>query len=70
MSGPRRYEVVAWASERRLVLYVPAIEAATSVLDLRDADAAARELIAELTGVDAAGIECDIQLGRPGRPVP
>ncbi|MCU1629015.1 MAG: hypothetical protein JWP64_3964 [Pseudonocardia sp.] len=52
------------------MLYVPAIEAATSVLDLRDADDAARELIAELTGIDATVIECDIQLGRPGRPVP
>jgi hypothetical protein len=38
VTGPRRFEVVAWASERRLVLYVPAIEAATSVLDLRGAD--------------------------------
>jgi hypothetical protein len=70
VTGPRRFEVVAWASERRLVLYVPATEAATSVLDLRDADDAARELIAELTGIDATVIECDIQLGRPGRPVP
>lgn len=58
--------MVAWMSERRMVLYVPEIEAATSVRDMADADDAARELIAELTGLDAATINCDIRLGRPG----
>lgn len=73
----RTFEVVAWLSERRLVLYVPEIEAATSVVarivggapfDVAsvEADAAARSLIADLTGLDEARIRCEIRL-RPGR---
>ena len=73
----RRFEVQAWLSERRLVLYVPEIEAATSVtarivggtpfdVASTEADAAARSLIADLTGLDAERIRCDIRL-RPGR---
>ena len=46
-----RFEVVTWPSERRLVLYVPAIEAATSVATMTEADDAARSLIADLTGL-------------------
>ena len=73
----RTFEVVAWLSERRLVLYVPEIEAATSVtarivggtpfdVASAEADAAARSLIADLTGLDEGRIRCDIRL-RPGR---
>jgi hypothetical protein len=73
----RTFEVVAWLSERRLVLYVPEIEAATSVVarivggtpfDVAsaEAEAAARSLIADLTGLDETRIRCDIRL-RPGR---
>lgn len=73
----RTFEVLAWLSERRLVLYVPEIEAATSVtarivggmpFDVASAEAvaAARSLIADLTGLDADLIRCDIHL-RPGR---
>ena len=73
----RTFEVVAWLSERRLVLYVPEIEAATSVVvriiggapfdaASAEAEAAARSLISDLTGLDAARIRCDIRL-RPGR---
>jgi hypothetical protein len=73
----RTFEVVAWLSERRLVLYVPEIEAATSVaarivggapfdVASAEADAAARSLIADLTGLDEDRIRCDIRL-RPGR---
>ena len=73
----RTYEVLAWLSERRLVLYVPEIEAATSVtariiggtpfdVASTEADAAARSLIADLTGLDVGQIRCDIRL-RPGR---
>jgi hypothetical protein len=62
-----RFEVVAWPSERRLVLYVPAIEAATAVTAMADADDAARSLIAELTGIPLADISCEIRLRRsPG----
>jgi hypothetical protein len=73
----RTFEVVAWLAERRLVLYVPEIEAATSVVarivggapfDVAsvEADTAARSLIAELTGLDESMIRCEIRL-RPGR---
>lgn len=71
----RTFEVVAWLSERRLVLYVPEIEAATSVtahivggsrFDAAgaEAEAAARSLIADLTGLDPALITCDIRIRR------
>ncbi len=71
------FEVVAWLSERRLVLYVPEIEAATSVaarivggapfdIASAEADAAARSLIADLTGLEESLIRCEIRL-RPGR---
>jgi hypothetical protein len=59
------YEVLAWPSDRRIVLYVPDIEAATTVLTMVEADAAARSLIADLTGLDAAAIRCEITMGRP-----
>ncbi|WP_232663529.1 hypothetical protein [Pseudonocardia sp. TRM90224] len=63
----RTFEVLAWLAERRLVLYVPEIEAATSVLAMPEADDAARSLIAELTGIEPGRIRCDIRLGRaPG----
>jgi hypothetical protein len=63
---PRRFEVQAWMSDRRMVLYVPEIEAATVARDLGGAEEAARDLIAELTGLDPATIACDIRLGPPG----
>jgi hypothetical protein len=65
-SAERTFEVVAWPAERRLVLYVPEIEAATTVVAMSDADDAARSLIADLTGLDARSIRCDIRLGRRG----
>jgi hypothetical protein len=58
------FEVMAWLAERRMVLYVPAIEAATTVGAMPEAEDAARALIAELTGLDPATIRCDIRLGR------
>lgn len=65
----RTFQVVAWPSERRLVLYVPEIEAATTVTALPDADDAARSLIADLTGLDATTIRCEIRIDRaPGHP--
>jgi len=64
-----RFRVLAWVSERRFVLYVPAIEAATTVPAMLDADAAARSLIADLTGIPESEIQCDIEVGRvPGGP--
>ena len=52
--------MLAWVSERRFVLYVPA---------MLDADAAARSLIADLTGIPESAIQCDIEVGRvPGGP--
>ncbi|MCX6465367.1 MAG: hypothetical protein NTW05_17490 [Pseudonocardiales bacterium] len=65
MSGePRRFRVLAWPADRRIVLYVPDIEASTVVTDLRHADDAARSLIADLTGLDASAVDCDISFGR------
>lgn len=61
---PRTFGVQAWLSDRRVVLYVPEIEAATTVATMAAADAAARSLIADLTGLDGAAIRCEITLGR------
>ncbi|MDN5748081.1 MAG: hypothetical protein L0H64_06165 [Pseudonocardia sp.] len=63
--GERVFRVLAWPSDRRIVLYVPDIEAATTVPGLPDADDAARSLIADLTGLDAHTIRCEITMGRP-----
>jgi hypothetical protein len=62
--GERTFEVVAWLSERHLVLYVPEIEAATTASAMPEAEDAARSLIADLTGLDAAAIRCEIRMGR------
>jgi hypothetical protein len=62
----RSFEVVLWPADRRLTLYVPEIEAATTVTAMADAEDAARSLIADLTGLDAATIECEIRVGRFG----
>ena len=64
----RSFRVLAWVSERRFVLYVPEIEAATTVLVMTEAEDAARSLIADLTGLAADGIRCTIELGRGGPP--
>ncbi|CAA9446330.1 MAG: hypothetical protein AVDCRST_MAG66-4443 [uncultured Pseudonocardia sp.] len=70
MTGPsdserRTFSVLAWPSDRRVVLYVPEIEASTLVPDLRGAQAAATSLITDLTGLDAAAVRCEIAFGRP-----
>jgi hypothetical protein len=62
--GERTFEVVAWLSERHLVLYVPEIEAATTASAMPEAEDAARSLIADLTGLDAGAIRCEIRMGR------
>jgi len=67
VAGEQTFQVVAWLADRRLVLYVPDIEAATSVAGMPEADAAARALIAELTGLAKDSIRCEIRVGRaPG----
>ncbi len=63
--GPRTFSVRAWPSDGRLVLYVPEIEAATIAKDLAAAEAAARSLICDLTGLPADAVVCEITLGRP-----
>lgn len=68
VTGHHHFEVVAWRADRRLTLYVPGIEASTTVDDPRTAEDAVRDLIADLTGVDRGEITCDIRLGRPWRP--
>ena len=64
----RSFRVLAWVSERRFVLYVPEIEAATTVPVMTEAEDAARSLIADLTGLSAETIRCTIELGRGGPP--
>ncbi len=64
-SERRTFTVLAWPADRRVVLYVPEIEASTLVADLRGAEAAAASLIADLTGLDAAAVRCEIAFGRP-----
>lgn len=67
VADTRTFQVVAWLADRRLVLYVPEIEAATSVAGMPEADAAARALISELTGLAADAFRCEIRVGRaPG----
>jgi hypothetical protein len=65
MAERRTFEVLAWPSDRRIVLYVPEIEAATTVLTMTGAEDAARSLIADLTGLAPAEIGCEISAGRP-----
>ena len=67
VTGHHHFEVVAWRADRRLTLYVPGIEASTTVDDPRAADDAVRELIADLTGFRSEDITCEIRLGRPWR---
>lgn len=67
MTGRHHFDVVAWRADRRLTLYVPGIEASTTVDDPRAAEDAVRDLIADLTGVDPGQITCEIRLGRPWR---
>ncbi|WP_156819761.1 hypothetical protein [Pseudonocardia sp. HH130630-07] len=67
MTGDHHFEVVAWRADRRLTLYVPGIEASTTVEDPRTAEDAVRGLIADLTGMEPGEITCDIRLGRPWR---
>ncbi len=64
MTEPRRFRVLAWPADRRIVLYVPDVEATTVVSDLHEADDAARALIADLTGIEPATITCEISFGR------
>ena len=62
--GERTFEVLAWLSERHLVLYVPEIEAATTAAAMPEAESAARSLIVDLTGLDPAAVRCEIRMGR------
>lgn len=64
VTEPQRFRVLAWPADRRIVLYVPDVEATTVVSDLRQADDAARALIADLTGIEPGTITCDISFGR------
>lgn len=59
---PRVFDVVAWPADRRLVVYVPEIEASTTVRELSAAPAAAAELIADLTGLDPTTFSCEVRI--------
>lgn len=59
------FQVRAWPSDGRLVLYVPEIESTTVAKDMTVAEAAARSLICDLTGLPPDAVACEITLGRP-----
>lgn len=63
----RTFEVLAWTESGSFVLYVPEIEALTRAARLADVDAAARDLVAELLGLDPETIELRLTFRRPRR---
>ncbi|MDQ2707435.1 MAG: hypothetical protein M3Z25_07260 [Actinomycetota bacterium] len=63
----RTFEVLAWTESGCFVLYVPEIEALTRTARLADAEPAARDLIAELLGLDPAAIGLTLTFRRPRR---
>ncbi|MBV9314966.1 MAG: hypothetical protein JO100_14835 [Pseudonocardia sp.] len=63
----RTFEVLAWTEAGSFVLYVPEIEALTRAAQLADVEPAARDLIAELSGLEPAGIVVRLTFRRPRR---
>ena len=63
----RIFEVLAWTESGSFVLYVPEIEALTRAGHLDEVEPAARELIAELLGLDTRSIELQLTFRRPRR---
>lgn len=61
------FEVLAWTESGSFVLYVPEIEALTRAAQLADVEAAARDLIAELLGLEPAAIGVQLTFRRPRR---
>ncbi|HEY2206414.1 MAG TPA: hypothetical protein VGH99_18260 [Pseudonocardia sp.] len=63
----RCFEVLAWTESGGFVLYVPEIEALTRAAHLDDLESAARDMIAELLGLDPGVITLRLRFHRPRR---
>jgi hypothetical protein len=63
----RTFEVLAWTESGSFVLYVPEIEALTRTARLADVENAARDLVAELLGLEPSTIELTLTFRRPRR---
>jgi hypothetical protein len=61
----RTFEVLAWTESGSFVLYVPEVEALTRAGQLDQLEAAARDLIAELLGLEPGMIAIDLRFRRP-----
>jgi hypothetical protein len=59
------FEVLVWTESSGFVLYVPEIEALTRAGHLDDIESAARDLIAELLGLDPSTIAIRVRFRRP-----
>jgi hypothetical protein len=63
----RSFEVLAWIESGTFVLYVPEIEALTRAGYLDDMEPAARDMIAELLGLEPHTIAITLRFQRPKR---
>ncbi|MGQ0479911.1 MAG: hypothetical protein ACT4O0_02605 [Pseudonocardia sp.] len=63
----RTFEVQAWTESGSFVLYVPEIEALTRAAQLTDVESAARDLIADLLGLEPSTIGVRLTFRRPRR---
>jgi hypothetical protein len=61
----RTFEVLAWTESGSFVLYVPEIESLTRTSDLQGLESSARDLIAELLGLDPATVAINLRFRRP-----
>jgi hypothetical protein len=67
IAAVRSFEVLTWTESGGFVLYVPAIEALTRARHLDEVEDAARDLIAELAGLEPATIDIELNFRRPSR---
>jgi malate synthase len=61
----RTFEVLAWTESGGFVLYVPEVEALTRARQLDELEAAARDLVAELLGLEPGTIGITLRFERP-----
>jgi hypothetical protein len=61
----RTFEVLAWTESGGFVLYVPEVEALTRAGHVEELELAARDMIAELLGLEPAGIAIQLRFERP-----
>jgi len=61
----RTFEVLAWTESGGFVLYVPEVEALTRAGHRDELEPAARDMIAELLGLEPASISIQLRFERP-----